>query len=237
MEHAIAVLTGQPPAALTIAPAAAFTLTTPDVPVEVPATLLQRRPDIATAERQVAAANAQIGVQVAAYFPSVTLNGQGTASSSSVGSLFNAGNTFWSLGANVAETLLDFGARKARVAEARAAYDQTVAQYRQTTLAAFQDVEDALAADRVLGQETPFRAQASQAADRAEQIANNQYRAGTADYTTVVVAQASALSARVSLLTNQSARIAAAIDLITAMGGGWTGLPPGLPSPPPRPKS
>ena len=221
MEHAIAVLIGKAPAELTIAPAASWTLTTPDVPLTVPSVLLQRRPDIAAAERAVAAANAQIGVQEAAYFPTVSLTGQGGVQSSAISSLFNASSTFWSLGANVAETILDFGARHARVQQAKAAYDQAVAQYRQTVLAAFQEVEDDLAADRVLGEEIPFRLQASQAADQSEQIALNQYRAGTTDYTTVVVAQATALSARQSLLTTQSSRIAAATQLITALGGGW----------------
>ena len=221
MEHAIAVLIGKPPAELTIAPATSWTLTTPDVPVAMPSLLLQRRPDVAASERLVAAANAQIGVQEAAYFPTVSLSGQYGVQSSAISSLFNASSTFWSLGANVAETLLDFGARHARVQEAKAAYDQAVAQYRQTVLAAFQEVEDDLAADRVLGQEIPYRLQASQAADQAEQIAINQYRAGTTDYTTVVVAQATALSARQSLLTAQSSRAAAATQLVAALGGGW----------------
>ncbi len=233
MEHAIAVLIGKAPAELTIAPATSWTLATPDVPLAVPSVLLQRRPDIAAAERAVAAANAQIGVQVAAYFPTVSLSGQYGVQSSAISSLFNASSTFWSLGANVAETLLDFGARHARVQEAKAAYDQAVAQYRQTVLAAFQEVEDDLAADRVLGQEIPYRLQASQAADQSEQIALNQYRAGTTDYTTVVVAQATALSARQSLLTTQSSRVAAATQLITALGGGWDVTQPVIAGPRP----
>ncbi len=221
LEHAIAVLTGRPPAELTLA-TASWTLGVPDPPVSVPSALLQRRPDIAGAERRVAAANAQIGVQTAAFFPTLNLSAQGGVGSTALSSLFSSSSTFWSLGANVAETILDFGARKARVSEARAAYDQTVAQYRQTSLSAFQEVEDALAAIRVLRDEAPLRAQASQAADQAEQIALNQYKAGTADYTTVVVAQATALTARQALVQNQSDRVAAAVSLITAMGGGWS---------------
>ncbi len=221
MEHAIAVLTGQPPANLTIAPAT-WTLNTPDVPPSVPSLLLQRRPDVAAAERRVAAANAQIGVQEAAYFPTLSLSGQGGVSSGAISTLFSSSSTFWSLGANVAETLLDFGARHARVGEAKAAYDQAVAQYRQTVLSAFQEVEDALAAERVLAEELPLRTEASQAADQSEQIALNQYRAGITVYTTVVVAQANALSARQTLLTLQSNRITAATQLIAALGGGWT---------------
>ena len=239
LEHAIAVLTGQPPANLTLQPTA-WSLAVPVEPVGVPSTILQRRPDIASSERLVANANAQIGVQTAAYFPSLTLSGQYGVSSSSLGNLFSASSTLWSLGANVTETVLDFGARKARVAEARAAYDQTVAQYRQTVLTAFQEVEDALAAQRVLSQEAPLRQQASQAADQAETIALNQYKAGIADYTTVVVAQVAAQNARQSYLTLQSNRIVAALDLVKALGGGWAPTGPGgltdpVPPPPPAP--
>ncbi len=221
MEHAIAVLAGMPPADLTIAPTA-WTLAPPDLPVEVPSVLLQRRPDIAAAERNAANANAQIGVQTAAFFPTLDLSGQYGFSGSNLGSLFSASSNFWSLGATAAETILDWGARSARVAQARAAYDQAVAQYRQTVLSAFQEVEDQLAASRILAQETPFRIEASQGADAAEQIAMNQYRAGTTTYTSVVVAQNTALQARTSLVTNQTNRIVASLDLITALGGGWS---------------
>ena len=169
----------------------------------------------------MAAANAQIGVAEAAYFPTVTLSGQYGFASSSLGSLISSSTSLWSLGANIAETAIDFGARQARVRESRAAYDQTVAQYRQTVLSAFQEVEDALVAQRVLAEEIPLRRVASQAADQAEQIALNQYRAGTTSYTTVIVAQAAALSARQSLITAQSNQITAATQLITALGGGW----------------
>jgi outer membrane protein TolC len=145
---------------------------------------------------------------------------------SSLASLFSASSTLWSLGAQATETLLDFGACHARVQQARAQYDQAVAQYRQTVLSAFQEVEDSLTADRVLAQELPLRTQASQAADGAEVIALNQYRAGLTAYTTVVVAQAAALQARQSLITAQSSRIAASIQLITALGGGWSASQP-----------
>ena len=221
MEHAIAVLAGEAPADLTIAPTT-WTLTPPDVPVSVPSTLLLRRPDVAAAERQAAYANAQIGVQVSAYYPTLNLTGEFGSSGSNLGSLFSASSTFWSLGASAAETVLDFGARKARVQEAKAAYDEAVAQYRQTVLSAFQGVEDQLASVRVLAQETPFRTEASQAADAAERIALNQYRAGTTTYTTVVVAQTTALSARTTLISNQESRIVAALTLIQDLGGGWS---------------
>ena len=221
MEHAIAVLAGMPPAELTIAPTS-WTLAPPDVPVEIPSVLLLRRPDIAAAERQAANANAQIGVQTAAFYPTLNLTGQYGFNASNLGSLFSASSSFWSLGASAAETILDFGARSARVRQARAAYDQAVAQYRQSVLSAFQQVEDQLAAGRILAQETPFRTEASQAADAAERIAQNQYRAGTTTYTTVVVAQNTALQARTSLITNQTNRIVASLNLITALGGGWS---------------
>ena len=221
LEHAIAVLAGEAPASLTIAPTT-WALKAPDVPVAVPSVLLQRRPDIAAAERLADNANAQIGVQVSAYYPTLDLTGQGGVASSSLSSLISTSSTFWTLGANAAETLIDFGARKAKVHEARAAYDQAVAQYRQAVLSAFQEVEDALAAERLLSQETPLRAEASQAADGAEIIALNEYRAGLTDYTAVVVAQSTALSARQTLVTSQSDRIVASIQLIAALGGGWS---------------
>ena len=221
MEHAIAVLAGEPPAEVTIA-TAPWTLAPPDVPVSVPSTLLLRRPDIAAAERTAANASAQIGVAVAAYYPTLNLTGQYGFNGSNLSSLFSTSNNVWSLGASAAETVLDFGSRKAKVRQARAAYDQAVAQYRQTVLSAFQGVEDQLAAERILGQETPFRTSASQAADAAERIALNQYRAGTTTYTTVVVAQSTALSARTSLISNQENRIVASLNLIQALGGGWS---------------
>ncbi len=220
LEHAVAVLTGQAPANFAIAQAP-WTLKAPDTPPGVPTTLLQRRPDIAAAERLAAAANAQIGVQTAAYYPDLTLTGQVGFASQELGNLFKASNLLWSLGAQAAETLVDFGARKARVKEARAAYDQAVAQYRQTVLTAFQQVEDNLAAGRVLAQEQTLRTQASQEADQAEQIVFNQYKAGQVDYTAVAVAQAAALNARVASVTTQSSRMVASVDLIAALGGGW----------------
>jgi len=220
VEHAIAIMAGQTPASLTLAPAA-WTLRLPQIPAGLPSTLLQRRPDIAAAERATAAANALIGVQTAAYYPTVSLTGQGGFASSELGQLFNTSNLVWSLGASVAETIFDAGARRARVAQARAAYDQAVAAYRQTVLVAFGQVEDNLAAQRVLGAEQSLRQAASQAADANEVIARNQYLAGQVDYTTVVVAEATALSDRNALLQIEAARLTTAVDLIAALGGGW----------------
>jgi len=232
-EHAIAVLTGQAPANFSLPPAP-WTAQVPEVPVSVPSVLLQRRPDIAAAERRAAAANAQIGVNQAAFFPDITLTGSGDVSGSNLGQLFNASNFVWSLGAQLAETLFDAGARSARVAQARAAYDQAVAQYRQTVLSAFQDVEDQLAATRLLAREYDLRRQASAAADLAEQMVLNQYQAGTVSYVEVAAAQASAYSARRALVQATASRQSTAVALIQALGGGWPGLPD-APPPPPAP--
>ncbi|MDR3507494.1 MAG: efflux transporter outer membrane subunit [Caulobacteraceae bacterium] len=223
-EHAIAVLVGVAPSELTIAPDPAWSPAPPPTPVVAPSVLLQRRPDIAAAERQMAAANAKIGVAVAGYFPDISLSASGGYGASALSSLFKSSSATWSFGGSLAQTVFDAGATSARVREARAGYDQTVATYRQTVLTAFQQVEDALAAARVYQDEAKVRAQASADADEAEQIALNQYRAGQVDYTTVVTAQATALSARQTLLSIQGARVTNAVSLIEAMGGGWDGV-------------
>ena len=220
-EHAIAVLIGQPPANVTLA-VAPWTLKSPTVPLGVPSTLLQRRPDIAAAERVMAAANAQIGVAEAGFFPDVSLTGTDGFTSSTLSRFFSAANNSWSLGASAAQTVFDAGSTLAKVRYARAAYDQNVAVYRQTILTALQQVEDNIAAARVLDAEYDLDAAASQAADEAEKIVNNQYTAGTVDYTTVVVAQNTALTARRALITTDSARLVAVVDLISALGGGWS---------------
>jgi NodT family efflux transporter outer membrane factor (OMF) lipoprotein len=220
LEHAIAMLTGQPPAALTLT-VQAFNPAVPAVPQMVPSVLLERRPDVAAAERRAKAANAQIGVQTAAYYPAITLAPSYGFSSGQLGSLFSAPNVAWSLGASLTQTIFDAGARKARVAEARATYDQNVAQYRQTVLTAFQQVEDALAASNYLAKQVAFRAQASKAADQEEQIVMNQYRAGQASATDVVTAENTALTARVALVTTQQSQLTATVSLIEALGGGW----------------
>ncbi len=220
-EHAIAVLTGEAPSSLTLAPGA-YPLGVPVAPAGVPSTLLQRRPDIASTERAVAAANANIGIQVSAYYPDLTLTGSLGSSADDFFRLFDVQNSIWSLGSSAAETLIDFGARRARVREARAAYDASVAAYRQTVLTAFQGVEDQLAALRVLEQEEAVRVQAATSANRAEQIALNQYAAGTTDFTTVITAQAQALTAREAVVNVHGLRLVAAVTLIQDLGGGWT---------------
>ncbi|MBS0295106.1 MAG: efflux transporter outer membrane subunit [Proteobacteria bacterium] len=219
LEHAIAMLTGQPPASLTIAPKP-FDLKIPTVPVSVPSELLERRPDVAAAERRAANANAQIGVQVAAYYPTLNLSASYGFTSTTLGQLFSSGG--WTLGLQAAETLFDGGARKARVNQAKAQYDQAVAQYRQAVLNAFQQVEDGLAAQRYLEAQDALRRKSSAAADQAEQIVVNQYRAGQASSTDVVTAENTALAARQALITTQRDRLTATVSLIEALGGGWS---------------
>ncbi|MDE2277865.1 MAG: efflux transporter outer membrane subunit, partial [Burkholderiales bacterium] len=223
LEHAIALLVGQPPATFGIA-AAAWDARVPAVPLLLPSQLLQRRPDIAAAERAVAAANAQIGVARAAYFPSVALSAGATAAGSSLAGLLNASNTLWSLGLTAAQTLFDGGAIAARVAGATAARDQAVATYRQTVLAAFGAVENQLSAARSLAEQEGLRRAAADAAEQNETIALNQYRQGQVPYTTVVSAQVTALAARQALSQLMAARQSAAVGLIQALGGGWYGL-------------
>jgi NodT family efflux transporter outer membrane factor (OMF) lipoprotein len=222
-EDAIAVLVGENPAAFRIAPLERTWIpVVPAIPLSVPSALLERRPDIASAERLVAAANASIGIQRAAFFPTVSLSGQGGLNSNSLSGLFSSAATVWSLGASVVQTLLDFGARRARVDEARAAYDATVASYRQTALAAFQEVQDNLAAQEILARQEALLKVASGAADRSETTIRNQYRAGLIDYTEVVAAQATAQSARRALLQAQLDRQNISVALVQALGGGWS---------------
>ena len=221
MEHAVAVLTGVAPADLTI-PAAQLSRDVPVAPTGVASALLERRPDIAAAERRADAANAQIGVQEAAFYPDVTISGSyGGESSGGIGRLFNLSNALWSVGSQAAETLVDFGARRASVRAARAAYDQEVAIYRQTVLIAFQNVEDQLVALRVLEREYAIRLQAEQAARQAQAVSLNQYRAGQVNYTTVITNQATALNASQSVLSVLQQRLQASVGLVEALGGGW----------------
>ena len=220
-EHAIAVLTGQAPETFALAAQPNWSPSIPEVPTGVPSVLLQRRPDVAAAERHAAAASAQIGVAVAAYFPSLTLTGSYGYSASELGKLFSASNSLWSYGLSAAETLFDGGLRKGQVSAARAGYDQAVAQYRQAALTAFQNVEDQLAATRALAAEYELRRQSAVAAEGAAQMVVNQYRAGQVVYTNVVTAQATALSARRSLVQAGASRQTTAVALIQGLGGGW----------------
>ena len=220
LEHAIAVLIGKAPADFSLPPAT-LGATVPVIPAGLPSTLLERRPDVSAAERRMAAANAQVGVAIAAYFPDLTLNGTYGFASNMVSGLVHASNIFWSVGGALNETLLDFGARPAQVRQARAAYDQTVANYRQTVLTAFEQVEDELATLRILQQQVDVQEQTVKSADLAVQLTLNQYRAGTVVYTAVVTAQAIALGDAQTLLTIRQNRLVASVALIQALGGGW----------------
>ena len=220
LEHAIAVLIGKPPADLTIAPLAAVP-PLPDIPAGLPSTLLERRPDIAAAERRMAAANAQIGVVEAAFFPTITLSGDSGTAAAKLAKLLSVSSRVWSFGATLAETVFDAGARHAQVAGARAAFDAAVADYRQTVLSGLQQVEDELAALRILAQQAAAEDIAVASSREAERIIFNQYKAGTVAYTNVVVAQTAALGNAESALNVRQSRLVASVALIQALGGGW----------------
>ena len=223
-EHAIAVLVGKAPADFSIAVDPKWSVKVPAIPPEVPSTLLQRRPDIAAAERQVAQANAQIGIARAGFFPSINLTGSLGSSATSIGDLFSVHNLVWALGSSVAQMIFDAGATQARVEQARASLDQSAARYRQSVLTAFQDVEDQLVGLRVLGQQQSLRLEASRAADLVERQVLNRYEAGQVNYTEVITAQQNAATARRSLVQAQVDHQLAAVALIQALGGGWSGL-------------
>ena len=221
LEHAIAILLGKPPAEFTLA-ASTSVPSVPRIPADLPSALLERRPDIAAAERRVAAANAQIGVAQAAYFPSLTLSASGGYQGPSFANLLTLPNRFWSLGPALVATLFDGGARSAQKQQAIAAFDKSVATYRQTVLTGFQEVEDNLATLRILEQEAQVQDQAARSAAESAAIVNNQYQAGTVSYLNVVIAQATSLSAERSSLDLTSRRLVASVALLKAMGGGWS---------------
>jgi NodT family efflux transporter outer membrane factor (OMF) lipoprotein len=225
LEHAIAVIVGAAPAGFGVPVLETWQPTVPAVPLGVPSTLLQRRPDIAAAERAVAVANAQIGIARSAYFPTLGLSASLGRSSSGVSNLFSASNTLWAIGLSATQVIFDAGAIGARVDAARAAHEAVVASYRRTVLGAFQNVEDQLTATASLAQQETLRREASAAADRTEQQILNRYRAGQVSFTEVVTAQASALNARRTVLQLQVARQVAAVGLIQGLGGGWEFAP------------
>ncbi|WP_430389266.1 efflux transporter outer membrane subunit [Dyella sp. 20L07] len=219
--HAIAVLVGKNPEELDI-PHSTTMPTLPTVPSGVPSTLLQRRPDIAVAERQMASANAAIGVAVAAYYPSLSLTAADGFSQSPLAGLLHIANHVWSLGANASETLFDAGARHGEVAAAKANYEASVANYRGTVLSAFKNVEDDLSGLNILAQQAEVLDSAVTDATRGAQIALNEYQAGTVDYTTAATAQATQLSTQQSALNVQQQRLLDAVSLIGDLGGGWS---------------
>ncbi|MGA7750729.1 MAG: efflux transporter outer membrane subunit [Gallionella sp.] len=220
LEHAIAVLIGKPPAEFQIKPANGLP-TLPPVPAALPSALLERRPDIAGAERRMAAANAEIGVAQAAFFPALTLSGTGGYQNSSLSQLLTLPNRFWSVGATAAMTIFDAGALSAQKESAVAVYDQNVASYRQTVLSAFQEVEDNLAALRLLSEEATAQQSATQSAGEALALTENQYKAGTVSYLNVVIAQATDLGAKNTYLNIAGRRLLANAALVTALGGNW----------------
>jgi NodT family efflux transporter outer membrane factor (OMF) lipoprotein len=221
LEHAIALLMGQAPSSFSL-PAAPLAATPPAIPVGVPSELLERRPDIAAAERRVAAANAQIGVAVAVFYPTITLNASSGFESSSLAQWFTAASHFWSVGPGISQTLFDGGLRHAQTDAARAAYDATVATYRQTVLAAFQGVEDNLAALRILEEESGVQDEAVKAAQKSVDLTTNQYKAGTVSYLNVITVQTIALTDEITAIQIRGRRMAAAVLLVQALGGGWT---------------
>ena len=229
LEHAIAVLTGRAPAQFTLARAAAgqpLALRMPDTPAGVPSALLEHRPDIAGAERRAAAANANIGVAKAAYFPQLTLSASGGFGGAALGSLFDTPGRVWALGAALAQTIFDGGLRRARTAQAEAAYDISVAEYKQTVLGGFQQVEDQLALLRLLAQESGFQDQAVRASLQAQQSALAQYRAGTISYLNVVTTQTTLLNNQRTAVQLRGRLMAASISLVSATGGGWSASDP-----------
>lgn len=221
LEHAIAVLTGKPPGDFSIK-VAAMPNRVPVMPPGVPSALLERRPDVAAAERTMAAQNEQIGIAIAAYYPDITLTASLGVASTMLSNLFSASNAAWAIGSSVSETVFDAGLRAAQVEQQRAAYDEDIAIYRQTVLTAFQQVEDELAALRILAEEAVAEDGTVRDAREAERLTLNQYLAGTVAYTSVIVAQTTALTNEEAALTILQNRLTASVSLISALGGGWT---------------
>ncbi|HEX4051994.1 MAG TPA: efflux transporter outer membrane subunit [Steroidobacteraceae bacterium] len=220
-EHAIAALIGKVPEQLSLTEGN-FSTTIPVVPVGLPSELLERRPDISAAERTVASENALIGVAESAWFPSLTLTGAAGFTSSKIAGLLSAGNTAWSFGPQVAETLFNGGARVGQNREARANYDESVAAYRQTVLSAFQSVENDLVTLRVLAQSSDLQVTAVGAARLSEDLTLNQYKSGIVSYTSVITAQTTRLESEISLLAIQNQQLVASVDLVSQTGGGWS---------------
>jgi NodT family efflux transporter outer membrane factor (OMF) lipoprotein len=225
-EHAIAVLLGKPPASFTLTDAP-LDARPPVIPPGLPSELLERRPDIASAERRVAEANDRIGIARAAFYPTISLSGAVGFEGSSFGNLFNPSSFLWAIGPTLSQTVFDAGRRAAVSEQANASYDETVADYRQTTLTAFQQVEDNLVALRVLNQEAEHQHQATLAAESAEQIFNNRYVGGLDTYLQVVTAQTTALANERNDIDIMRRQMDASVLLVKALGGGWnvTDLP------------
>lgn len=219
-EHAIAVLTGKPPSDLSI-PATPNQAPPPVSTIGIPSALLERRPDVAAAERQVAFANEQIGIATAALYPSLTIGAAAGLQSSVLGDLFTWPSRFWSVGPQLAQTLFDTGRRRAQIRVTQATYDATAADYRQTVLTALQQVEDSLAQLRILAEEALITDRAVAAAQQSLEISTIQYRGGLANYLQVITAQTSALQNQRTAVDLLTRRMVASVSLIQALGGGW----------------
>jgi NodT family efflux transporter outer membrane factor (OMF) lipoprotein len=219
-EHAIAMLIGTPASGFSM-PVKPLTAAPPVLPVGLPSQLLERRPDIAAAERNMAAANAQIGIAVAAYYPNLTLSAQGGLESSALKNLFLWPSRFWSVGPSVSETLFDAGLRRASVNQFVAVYNADVANYRQTVLTAFQQVEDSMAAVRILSKEIQQEQLAEQSAERFLELARARYDTGVDQYLNVLVAQTTLLNSQQQLASLKTQAMTASVQLIEALGGGW----------------
>jgi len=220
LEHAIAMLIGKSASVFSI-PETPLSLTPPTIPVSVPSVLLERRPDIAAAERLAAAANAQIGVAEAAYYPNISLTATGGFEGSQLSNWLTWPNRLWSIGAAAAETVFDAGLRSAQTAQARAAYDASVASYRQAVLTGFQEVEDNLAALRLLEEEAMAQDEAVKSARQSLQVSINQYKAGTISALNIITVQTIALNDEQTAVGIAGQRMTASVLLISALGGGW----------------
>ena len=220
LEHAVAVLIGKPASVFSIAPAP-LAATVPAIPLGLPSELLERRPDVAGAERRVAAANAQIGAAEAAYFPNIPLSAAGGYESGILSKLFTMPSQIWSLGASAAGTIFDAGLRGAQVDQARAVYEATIATYRQTVLTAFQEVEDNLSGLRILENEAQVQDEAVAASRKSLGLAINQYKQGTISALDVVTTQTVELTNHKAAVLILGNRLSAAVLLIKALGGGW----------------
>jgi NodT family efflux transporter outer membrane factor (OMF) lipoprotein len=219
-EHAIATLIGEPASTFSL-PVAPLTATPPAIPVGVPSQLLERRPDIAAAERRMAAANEQIGVARSAYYPTITLSGGGGMESTNIGNLIQGPSALWAIGASASETIFDAGRRRAQNQQARDNYDQTVALYRQQVLQSFQDVEDNLAALRVLEKESKAEQSAVTSAERSVSLSTIRYKGGLATYLEVITTQSTALADQITFANVQTRRMSASVQLVKAIGGTW----------------
>ncbi|MBN3728241.1 efflux transporter outer membrane subunit [Burkholderia sp. Ac-20379] len=219
-EHAIATLIGVPASSFALA-SMPLTAEPPATPAVVPSAILERRPDVAAAERRAAAANEQIGVAIAAFFPTLTLSATGGVQSSAWSQLFSLPSRVWTVGPQLAATLFDAGLRAAQTDAARASYDQTVAEYRAAVLTAFQDVEDNLASQRILANEIVVQRQAVESAQHALDIVTNQYKAGTVAFLSVLTAQTTAFTAEQKLVALAGNRMVSSVNLVKSLGGGW----------------